>query len=296
MRFRRRSTRRRRATPGAAVFAAGVAAVAIALVADVGSLLAAQEQDAVALRYQLRGEQPVDGITLVAIDDASISHRGEQWPYRRSVHARAIDRLRGAGARVIAYDVQFTEKTRPREDMELFDAVARAPRIVLATSETKSPGEHEILGGPENLRETGAVAAAANLTTEPGDVLQRFRSRELGLPTIAASAAELAGGRPVPASRFPAKGAWIDFRGPPGTIPSIPFEQLLSGRFDRALVRDRVVVVGATAPTLQDVHPTPTSNSELMSGPRSRPTRSGPRSTGCRCAARPTGSAGWRSW
>ena len=83
------ATRRRRATPGVAVLAAGLAAVAIALAADVGNVLSAQEQDTVALRYQLRGEQPVDGITLVAIDDASISHLGVQWPFRRSLHARA---------------------------------------------------------------------------------------------------------------------------------------------------------------------------------------------------------------
>ena len=262
-----RRKRRRRATPGVAVLAAGLAAVAIGLAADVGHILSAQEQDTVALRYQLRGEQPVDGITLVAIDDASISHLGVQWPFRRSLHARAIDRLRKAGAEVIVYDVQFTEQTRPREDLALFDAVARTPRIALATSETRGPGEHEILGGPENLAETSATAAAANLTTEPGDVLQRFRDRELGLPTLAAAGAALSGAPRTPASRFPADGAWIDFRGPPGTIPSISFERVLSGRFDPALVRGRVVVVGATAPTLGDLHPTPTSDGELMSGP-----------------------------
>jgi hypothetical protein len=32
-------------------------------------------------------------------------------------------------------------------------------------------------------------------------------------------------------------------------------------------VRGRIVVVGATAPTLQDVHPTPTASGKLMSGP-----------------------------
>jgi len=39
------------------------------------------------------------------------------------------------------------------------------------------------------------------------------------------------------------------------------------GRVDPALLRGRIVVVGATAPTLQDVHPTPTSGNDLMSGP-----------------------------
>jgi CHASE2 domain-containing sensor protein len=32
-------------------------------------------------------------------------------------------------------------------------------------------------------------------------------------------------------------------------------------------VRGKIVIVGATAPTQQDVHPTPTSGNRLMAGP-----------------------------
>jgi HD-GYP domain-containing protein (c-di-GMP phosphodiesterase class II) len=258
-----RATGRRRAAPSLTIFAAGVVAVALALAGDVLHVLAAQEQDTVALRYQLRGEQPASDVAVVTIDDASISHLGIQWPLPRSLHARAIDRLRAAGARLIVYDVQFTEQTRPRDDLALFEAVRRTPGTVLVTSETKAPGEHEILGGPENLRRARAVAAAANLVTAPGDVLQRFRGAENGLPTVGEVGARRAGAR---ANAFPAEGAWIDFRGPPGTIPSISFADLLSGAADTSGLRGRIVVVGATAPTLGDLHPTPTANDELMSG------------------------------
>jgi CHASE2 domain-containing sensor protein len=255
--------RRRRAAPGLTILAAGVVAVALALGGDMLDILAAQEQDTVALRFQLRGEQETSDVAVVEIDDASISHLGIQWPFPRSLHARAIDRLRAAGARLIVYDVQFTEQTRPREDLTLFEAVRRAPGTVLVTSETNGHGEHEILGGPANLREARAVAAAANLATAPGDVLQRFRGEENRLPTVGEVAARRAG---APVRTFPAQGAWIDFRGPPGTIPSVSFADLLSGVADTSRLRGRIVVVGATAPTLGDVHPTPTSNHALMSG------------------------------
>ena len=264
---RRDAPRRRGARPGIAVLAAGIVAVAIALAADVGNLLSAQEQDAVALRYELRGAQPVDDLTVVAIDDASLSHLGLQWPLPRTLHAKALDRLREAGVRLIVYDVQFTERSTPRQDLKLFDAVGRTPGTVLVTSETRGKRNHEILGGPANLREVGAVAAAANFVTEPGGTLQRFRDREIGLPTVGMIAARLAGGPPLSASDFPAGGAWIDFRGPPGTIPSMPFDVLLNPRTDLSALRDRIVVVGATAPTLHDLHETPASRSDLMSGP-----------------------------
>ena len=51
-----------------------------------------------------------------------------------------------------------------------------------------------------------------------------------------------------------------------GHGPTLSFARVLDGRFDPALVRGRVIVVGATAETLQDVHSTAVGDSELMSG------------------------------
>jgi response regulator RpfG family c-di-GMP phosphodiesterase len=258
---------RRRATPGLAAMAAGVVAVSVALAADVFNLMSAPEQDAVALRFQLRGEQPVADVAVVAIDDATFAELGKPWPFPRSLHARAIDALREAGAKAIVYDVQFTEPTRPRQDLALFDAVARAPGTVLATSETDGRGGTAVLGGDDVVAEARALVGASNVETEPGGVIQRFPHTVGGLPTLAVVAAQSAGGRTLSASNFPERGAWIDFRGPPGTVPTVSFSDLVRGRADAGLLRGRIVVVGATAPTLQDVHPTPASQTRLMSGP-----------------------------
>ena len=50
-------------------------------------------------------------------------------------------------------------------------------------------------------------------------------------------------------------------------MPFLSFSHVLNGKFDPALVRGRIVVVGVTAPSLQDVHPTATSGGGQMSGP-----------------------------
>jgi adenylate cyclase len=50
-------------------------------------------------------------------------------------------------------------------------------------------------------------------------------------------------------------------------VPALSFSRVLSGHFDPALVRGRVVVVGASAPSLQDVHHTSTAREQVMSGP-----------------------------
>jgi hypothetical protein len=49
-------------------------------------------------------------------------------------------------------------------------------------------------------------------------------------------------------------------------VPTVSFSDLLAGRVDPALIRDAVVVVGVSDPTLQDVHPTPVTTNKLMAG------------------------------
>ena len=250
--------------------AGAVAAVAVAagVAGHVLEWLPSLEQDTVHTRFSLRGPSPPRGIAVVAIDPATFARYDDRsWPYPRSMHAAAIDRLRRAGARVIVYDIQFTEATRPREDVALFDAVRRAGNVVLATSEIDDGGRTNVLGGGANLVAARARVGAANVETGAGGVVERMPYSVGGLRSLAVVAAEKAGGRAIPARDFPEQGALIDYAGAPGTVPTISFADLLAGTFDRDLVRGRIVVVGASAPTLHDLSPTPASDGRMMSGP-----------------------------
>jgi CHASE2 domain-containing sensor protein len=234
--------------------------------AEFARLLPGLEQDSVTQRFERRGAMKAPGLLVVAIDDKTFDDLGEPWPLPRSRHGAAIDALRRDGAKAIVYDVQFTEQTTPREDNALIRAVGRARNVVLATAETDEHGNSNVLGGDEHLAQLGARAGASNLPPGPGGVLQRFGAQAGGLETLAVAAARRVGRAPD-TSAFDDRGAWIDFRGPPGTIDTVSFSDLLAGKVDPARVRGRIVVVGATAATLQDVHPTPTASGELMSGP-----------------------------
>lgn len=87
-----------------------------------------------------------------------------------------------------------------------------------------------------------------------------------GLKTFALVATETATGREIEPSDLGGGTAWIDFAGPPGTVESVPFSHVLAGTFEPGVFEGKVVVVGPSAPSLQDVHPTSTSGDELMSG------------------------------
>src|SRR5512136_2672739 len=51
---------------------------------------------------------PSDKISIIAIDKQSIDNIG-RWPWSREIHARMIDRLAAAKAKVIGYTVFFSE-------------------------------------------------------------------------------------------------------------------------------------------------------------------------------------------
>jgi CHASE2 domain-containing sensor protein len=250
-----------------AILVATLVALALAVVAQDVHLFDGVEDQTVAMRFQARGAHVPRDVAVIAIDDVTFSDLERQWPFPRSLHARAIDALRKAGARSVVYDVQFTEPTSPREDNALFRSIQRAGDVVLATTETDGHGGTNVLGGDENVRAAGAHAAAANLETDRGGVIHRFPATSGGLPSVAVVAAGLATGHPVSTQHFEGNGAWIDYAGPRGTVPTYHFSDLIHGRIDPRKLRGRIVVVGATAPTLQDVHSTPTASDRLMSGP-----------------------------
>jgi adenylate cyclase len=259
--------RTRRAAGLRPLAAVGLAVAALTLLAYGLGAFSRLEGDSVDLRYQLRGKQPAHEMVVVAIDDVTFDDLRVQWPFPRSLHARAIDRLRAAGAREIAYDVQFTEPTKPREDRALLDAARRAGNVVFATTEVDDQGHTAVMGGDDVLAQNNAIAANSNLPAAAGGVFRRLPYAIDGLKTFAVVTADRAAGRPTKRSSLGKGEAWIDYAGPPGTIRTVSFSQLIHGQVDPKVLRDRIVVVGASAPTLQDVHPTPTSGSALMAGP-----------------------------
>jgi len=245
-----------------------VAAAALSFAAHAAGVLDRLEADSVDLRFELRGSRPAEDVVVVGIDDTTFDELELQFPFRRSLHARVLDQLRAAGARQIAYDVQFSEPTEPKEDDALITAVDRAKHVVLSTTEVDDRGRSRIFGGEGVLRQIGARAGNTRVTEDSDGVIRRFQPAVEGLDSFPVAAVEVATDRPVAAAgAFPGGDAYIDFLGPPGTVPTLSFSRVLRGRFDPAKVRGKFVVVGATAPNLQDVHDSATSGSEVMAGP-----------------------------
>ncbi len=89
----------------------GLIVVAVMLVATRGDLIQSLERKAYDLGVQAASRAPSDRIAVITIDDASIANIG-RWPWSRDVHAKMIDLLAGAKAKVIANTTFFFEPQR----------------------------------------------------------------------------------------------------------------------------------------------------------------------------------------
>ena len=258
--------RPRHATRRFLLAAVAITAALIGTVTYAYHVWPALENGSVNTRFALRHVPAPNDVVVVGIDDVTFSDLRLHWPFPRSEHAKAIDRLHAAGARAIVYDVQFTEPTTPRQDYALYRAVGRARGAILATTEVDASGHSNVLGGDQNLARVHAVAGSSNLPTDSGGLIRRYSYSTHGLKSLAVRTVEAVTGRDVPRSEFDHGSAFIDFRGPPRSIRSVSFSDVVNGRVNPRVFAGKIVVVGAVAPTLQDVHATATGGGDAMSG------------------------------
>lgn len=259
-------TRGRLIRLGCLLAVAGLA-ITVGLAAREGKVLRRLELTSVDARFALRGrETPPRNIVIVGIDARTLGELGT-YPFRRSIQARLIDRLRRAGARVIAEDIEYGHPTVAREDKALLNSIARARRVVLGTGHQWDNGAPVILSGARAIRRRGAsIGAGPAFASDQGGSLRRLYYARYGIRAFAVEVAARYQRRPISAKPFPAEGAWVDYSGPAGTYPTYSYVDVLRGDVPASRLRDTVAVVGGTDPLLQDQHPTPPSG-ELMSGP-----------------------------
>jgi adenylate cyclase len=267
-----RAAWRRRKT--ALLVAVALLAAGLGVLAYATNLFRRTEQQTIDARFSIRGKQRApSNIVLVQIDNGTLRelrrHGLEsEFPFPRRYDAQVIDRLREAGAKAIAVDIQFTQPTDATDDQDLAEAIERARgKVILATTEVARNGETSVLGGNHVLGELGARAASARETLDTDGEIRRFPYAYNGLKSFPVVTAEIVTGRRVSASLFKAGPLPIDFAGPPETFHQVSFYDVLTGKPDPALFANKIVIVGASAPILQDVHATATTNSATMSGP-----------------------------
>lgn len=226
---------------------------------------------------------PAENILIVAVDEESLNKLG-QWPWSRRLHAKLINQLTAAGAKVIALDILFSEPNSndTQGDDLLAAAIDKSGRVVLPVAvEQVRPGGQlvEILPLPTL---TAAAAGLGHVDAElDQDGLARGLFLKAGLgspywPTLALamlklidSDAEQALPRQQSSANSPSSSSpyvWvrdhpilIPFAGPPGHFPAVSYVDALGERLPATVFRNKLILVGATAQGLTDALATPVS-------------------------------------
>lgn len=226
------------------------------------------ELKSVDLRFRLRGPiQPRLSILLVSIDQDSFDELNLPWPWPRTLHADLIRKLSEGKAKAIGLDVLFAEaKPDSMEDQVLAQAIKEAGTVILAAelTEVETPfGRKSRINLPvPPLRAQAHGYGIANLFTDSDGVIRRnplrFNFQGTDYPSFPlAIFRALRRGENAP--QFSADTMMINYRGPARTYPIVPYYRILRGEVDPSLYREKIVLIGAFAPSLHDVFATPFS-------------------------------------
>ena len=215
-----------------------------------------------------------DDILIVAIDDASLEALGP-WPWPRSKHAQLLDRLTEAGVRAIGYDVLFLEPAPdPRDDAALSAALARSGRTCLPVAfDIPGPnGDAFATRAPPAALRDHARLAHVDMVFDPDGLSRRAVLYEgdgvRRLPHLAECVRLAASGAARTAAPLPEGGTADRFArdqfvlipfAPPGAFRVISAANVLAGEAPEGFLRDKLVLIGATAAGLDDRHATPLS-------------------------------------
>ena len=226
-----------------------------------------------------------DDIVVVAIDDSSLEELG-RWPWNRSRHAELVSHLTLMQAKAIGLDIIFSEHQTddPDADLKLASAIRKSQRTVLPVAPSRQHGDQlmtELLPIPELAN---AAAALGHVDVELDvDGLCRSAFLYAGLnratwPGFTLAMLQLSGQQP--------KGISVDRNAITETSSGwmrehrilIPFTReqqpkqfsysdVVAGRVPAHNIRNKFVLVGATASGLGDAISTPGASShERMPG------------------------------
>jgi signal transduction histidine kinase/CHASE2 domain-containing sensor protein len=257
---------------------------------------------------------PPDDIAIVAIDEPSITRFG-RFPWSRALSARAIDAIAAAQPKAIAVDVLYADPTSELDDSALSRSIQQAGNVVVAAQLISPPVAQGagIWLLPLPAIEQAAAVAHVNVSTGSDGIARQIlihMADDQGHP-ITAMAVEairvadgisekaitetsrevLLGSHVIPVEEdvlgaeigvrsgttqmLRAARMTIDYIGPPGSYKTYSFADVVGGRIPPRQLRDKYVLIGATAASLGDrlaspfIHaggPGPNQHGSLMPG------------------------------
>jgi EAL domain-containing protein (putative c-di-GMP-specific phosphodiesterase class I)/CHASE2 domain-containing sensor protein len=223
-----------------------------ALLSGAGGALDRQLQEA---RFALRSHAATGDVQIVEIDARSLAEVA-RWPWPRSIHARVVDRLRAAGVRSIAFDVDFSAASLPAEDAAFAAALDRAGGSVILSTFRQAAGgisSDYIDSVPIKVLAEKAFLASVNVRPDPDGYLRRM---PLGLETTGTPRPSLPSMSAEAVAEI-GKSFEIDYAIEPASVPRYSLVDVIEGRVPNSALAGKRIIIGATAIEMGDRYSVP---------------------------------------
>jgi len=135
-------------------------------------------------RFRIRGPvKPVpNDIVIVTADDNTDRAINKRWPYSRGIWAHAVDNLKAAGAKVIAFDIQFDAPADSEGDIAFAEAMKRAGNVILSAQITEERSKFlrepifDILPPEKRFTNAGVTFAVVNVEEDVNRIIRDYNA------------------------------------------------------------------------------------------------------------------------
>jgi len=235
------------------------ASVGAALCTGLGLLSLLWFHELVLLGYDLlflfRGGSQLNEVVIVYMDERAFQEfqqtSAPNWD--RNLHARLLDRLASDQARLVVFDIVFSETNTPAANTNLARAMQRQGTVMLAAALDPifRPQIHmktSVMPRPEFLEAAAGWGITEVMSPDKGVERQYYVGTETQ-PSLPWAAATLAGAEMTrsPGAREPE--TWLNYYGPALTLPHWSYGDVF--RQPAGYFRDKFVFVGARPKTLK---------------------------------------------
>lgn len=238
--------------------------------------------------FRLRPEEPIESrIVIVTIDEPDIKY-AKQWPMSDQVMARLIRNIKAQEPRAIGLDIYRDLPVEPghQELVEVFKStpnligIEKVGRVAIAAppalAQLGQVGANDIvldadgklrrglviLGKPDDTMIEGFGVKLARIYLEKQGIKLRVIDQKNNIYGLGKAAFVPLTGNEAEYSKSDTGGYQIlvNYRGVLTRFPHISMTDVLENRIPRDMMRDRIVMLGAKAPSLNDNHQTPYSS------------------------------------
>jgi len=245
--------------------------------------------------------EPSKDIVIVGIDEETLKNMGKLDHWDRTVYKFVLDTLESDGAKVVAFDIVFSEPSAGISQLKL-NQIAKEKNIQDKISEYLK-GDHpsdiefsESLGNYENVifaqasvlvdeekRNVEAIKllplyaenvniGLASIFSDSDDVVRRIPGQLYDSDgnkqekPLAIKSLEVASGESTSMELTNDGDLLVNYAAPPNGFQQISFYKVFDQSFPTETFKDKIVLIGATTELLKDSWPTPTSSDTLMPG------------------------------